>query len=178
MHFSYAILSEIAYERGIGMPKRNILYLGLVAGVATAVVVASYHFLTPEQTFTPVKITPAVDTKTTMQELKNIVGQFVRERGWEKTDTPKTLTVCIAIEAAELMKQFQFVSDEQSHAQAAKNRQSIAEQLADVVIYALAFANQANVDLSSAVKQKMEKNSQKYALNKVKGKPRHRVLQA
>jgi len=44
------------------------------------------------------------------------------------------------------------------------------EELADLVICAISFANQAGIDISDAVMKKIEKNAQKYPVEKYKGR--------
>ena len=49
-------------------------------------------------------------------------------------------------------------------------RAKIAEELADIVIYALEFANATNLDVASAVEAKMDANAKKYPVEKAKGR--------
>jgi NTP pyrophosphatase (non-canonical NTP hydrolase) len=51
-----------------------------------------------------------------------------------------------------------------------KNWKAASEELADVVICALAFANRTGIDLSSSIKQKVLKNEKQYPVNKFKGR--------
>ena len=48
-------------------------------------------------------------------------------------------------------------------------RQEAIDELADIIIYAIAFANRNNIDISSAIEQKMKKNEKKYPVNQYKG---------
>ena len=54
------------------------------------------------------------DSRTTLAELKQLVGDFVDRRDWQQFHSPKNLSMSIAIEAAELMEHFQWLSAEQS----------------------------------------------------------------
>jgi len=110
------------------------------------------------------------DRNTTIQELKERMAQFVRERDWEQFHTPKNLSMSIAIEAAELMEHFQWLTIEQSKNLDDAALQSMREELADIVIYALSLANILEVDLTRAITDKMEKNIRKYPKEKVRGK--------
>jgi NTP pyrophosphatase (non-canonical NTP hydrolase) len=110
------------------------------------------------------------DAKTTLQELKERMAAFVREREWEQFHTPKNLSMSIAIEAAELMEHFQWLTVEESKQLDPEALAEIGEELADIVIYALSLANTLGLDLSEAVLAKMEKNIRKYPSEKVKGK--------
>jgi NTP pyrophosphatase (non-canonical NTP hydrolase) len=110
------------------------------------------------------------DRSTTIQELKERMAQFVRERDWEQFHSPKNLSMSIAIEAAELMEHFQWLTVEQSKSLEAEALQEIREELADIVIYALSLSNFLDVDLAQSIIDKMEKNIRKYPKDKVRGK--------
>jgi dCTP diphosphatase len=49
-------------------------------------------------------------------------------------------------------------------------RAKIAEELADVVIYALEFANVTGIDVAAVIEAKMTANAQKYPVEKAKGR--------
>ncbi len=110
------------------------------------------------------------DAQTTLQELKEKMARFVRERDWEQYHTPKNLSMSIAIEAAELMEHFQWLTIEQSKNLPPEALHDIGEELADIVIYSLSLANNLGLDLSETVLAKMEKNILKYPKDKVRGK--------
>ena len=110
------------------------------------------------------------DQSTTIQELKERMAQFVRERDWEQFHTPKNLSMSIAIEAAELMEHFQWLTVEQSKSLDDDALQDISEELADIVIYSLSLSNFLELDLAEAIVNKMEKNIRKYPKEKVRGK--------
>ncbi|HUR60197.1 MAG TPA: nucleotide pyrophosphohydrolase [Opitutaceae bacterium] len=112
------------------------------------------------------------DSTTTISELKGRVLAFVRERDWEQFHTPKNLSMALAAEAGELMEHFLWATPEQSRAIALEpaKRSKIADELADVVIYALEFANMTGLDLSAAIEAKMASNAKKYPVEKAKGR--------
>ncbi|HEY5313908.1 MAG TPA: nucleotide pyrophosphohydrolase [Pirellulales bacterium] len=104
------------------------------------------------------------DGQTTVRELRELVGQFVAERSWEPFHTPKNLAMSLAIEAAELMEHFQWLTGEQSLALAQQpdELEPVAEELADVLAYTLAMANALGLDLAAALERKMALNRLKY----------------
>lgn len=112
------------------------------------------------------------DSATPVAELKRRVLAFARERDWEQFHTPKNLSMALAAEAAELMEHFLWASPEQSRqiAQAPEKRSKIAEELADIVIYALEFANATGLDVSAAIEAKMDSNAKKYPVEKARGR--------
>ena len=112
------------------------------------------------------------DSTTTLAQLKDRVLAFARERDWEQFHAPKNLSMALAAEAGELMEHFLWASPEESRKVAAdpEKRARIAEELADVVIYALEFANATGLDLAQAIGAKMEANALKYPVAKAKGR--------
>ncbi len=107
-------------------------------------------------------MTTADDSKTTVAELKAVVQEFVDERNWRKFHNAKNLSMSLAIEAAELMEHFQWLTTDEVVAGEQQNSQEIADELADVTCYALAIANVLGIDLSQAVRSRMVKNRIKH----------------
>jgi dCTP diphosphatase len=112
------------------------------------------------------------DSTTTLAQLKERVLAFARERDWEQFHAPKNLSMALAAEAAELMEHFLWSTPEQSRAVAADpaKRARIAEEVADVVIYALEFANATGLDVAANIEAKMAANAQKYPVEKARGR--------
>ena len=78
----------------------------------------------------------------------------------------------LAIEAAELMEHFQWISGEAADQvlQQPQNLQAIGEELADVICYALALANRLQIDVSTTLAAKMQKNASKYPVEEYLGR--------
>jgi NTP pyrophosphatase (non-canonical NTP hydrolase) len=112
------------------------------------------------------------DSATTVAQLKDRVLAFARERDWEQFHAPKNLSMALAAEAGELMEHFLWATPQESRAVASDpvKRAKIAEELADVVIYALEFANATSLDLAAAIGAKIEANAAKYPVEKSKGR--------
>ena len=112
-----------------------------------------------------------MDKKNTIDTLKNFVENFVKERDWSQFHSPKNIAMALAIEASELMDIFKWDSDKDSKEKMFKgiSRQEAIDELADIIIYAIAFANRNNIDISSAIEQKMKKNEKKYPVDQYKG---------
>ena len=113
-----------------------------------------------------------VDTTTNVAELRDMVRRFVDARDWQQFHSPKNLTMALAIEAAELMEHFQWISGDASRTMGddPEKLQAVGEELADVLCYALAIANELNIDISSAMRAKMEKNKLKYPAEEFRGR--------
>ena len=104
------------------------------------------------------------DSTTTLAELRKRIGDFVADRDWSQFHSPKNLAMSIAIEAAELMEHFQWISPEAAR-EVAENEErlaAVAAELADVFAYTLAMANELGIDLTTALRNKVAKNERKY----------------
>ncbi len=114
---------------------------------------------------------PHQDATTTLAELRRLVEEFVSARDWHHFHTPKNLAMALAIEAAELMEHFQWLTPEQSRqvAEDPTRRDAVAEELADVLCYGIAMANELGIDIAAAVFAKMRKNAAKYPTEKYRG---------
>ena len=113
------------------------------------------------------EVEPRGDRATTIQELKDTVQAFVRERDWERFHSPKNLSMALSAEAAELMEHFLWDTLEASEETARK--EEVADELADILLYLLEFANMTGIDISDAVASKVKKNAEKYPVEKAKG---------
>jgi NTP pyrophosphatase (non-canonical NTP hydrolase) len=115
---------------------------------------------------------PMTDDQTTLGELRDVVRQFVDERDWHRFHSPKNLSMALAIEVAELMEHFQWITTDASW-QAGRDerrREAICDEMADVLCYLLALANELDVDLSDALRDKMVKNARKYPAAEYRGR--------
>lgn len=111
------------------------------------------------------------DQTTTVAELREIIRRFVEERDWRQFHSPKNLSMSLAIEAAELMEHFQWIDIAESRrvAEDAAKLAEVREEIADVLCYLLALANELNLDLAAAVRDKMVKNAAKYPAEQSRG---------
>jgi NTP pyrophosphatase (non-canonical NTP hydrolase) len=112
------------------------------------------------------------DQETNLQELRELVQRFVDDRDWQQFHSPKNLAMALAIEAAELMEHFQWITPEESRRvdQDADKLHAIGEELADVLCYILAMANELDLDLSTALRNKMVRNQEKYPAAEYRGR--------
>lgn len=112
------------------------------------------------------------DSDTSIGALRDLVRRFVDERNWSQFHAPKNLSMALAIEAAELMEHFQWITPEESHLAGNHPEKHLAvrEELADVICYALAIANVLQIDIATAVEQKVHKNAEKYPVDQYRGR--------
>ena len=97
-----------------------------------------------------------------LNKVMNEIRAFNKERDWEQFHTPENLAKSISIEAGELLECFQW--------DASFDKQEVCEELADVMNYCLMIADQLDVDLEKILLDKIEKNKEKYPVEKAKGK--------
>ena len=112
-----------------------------------------------------------MDNMTTVQDLKTVVEDFVEERDWTQFHSPKNLSMALAIEASELMDLFKWKTVEEAQEEMKdKLLEDATDELADIMIYAIAFANRNGIDIAKAVTSKTEKNKVKSPADKFKGR--------
>jgi dCTP diphosphatase len=110
------------------------------------------------------------DEKTTIIDLRDMVKKFVNEREWGQYHNPKDVAVAISLEASELLEHFLWVPDKESGAidREAEKRLKLEEELADIIIYCLCFANVLRIDVAKAVEDKVRLNAIRYPVTLVK----------
>lgn len=107
---------------------------------------------------------------TQLEELRDVVRQFVAERGWDRHHNPKNLAMALAVEAAEVLEHFQWRSEAESFMLPAVKREAVAHELSDVLMGVLRVADLLDIDLAVAFAEKMALNRAKYPPEKVQGR--------
>ena len=104
---------------------------------------------------------------TGFKELTERYEEFVDERDWNQFHTPKNLAEAISVEANELLELFLWHGNHSSEKVCADDelKGRVKEELADVVIYSIAMANQLDIDLTEAIKAKMADNEERFDQN-------------
>lgn len=110
------------------------------------------------------------DAQTTVAQLRCVMDEFVQQRDWHQFHSPKNLSMALTVEAGELMEHFQWLTVEQSRQLTEPQRHAAGEELADVLCYALSLANALDIDLATAIREKMEKNRRKYPAEEYQGR--------
>lgn len=90
-----------------------------------------------------------------MKQILDEIIKFRDNRGWREHDTPQALAKSIIIEAAELLENYQWEDSQ-------PDMENVREELADVLIYALAMVSDLGLDPETIIREKMEKNKIKY----------------
>ena len=108
----------------------------------------------------------------TLRALQQRVAAFAAAREWEPFHSPKNLAMALSVEAAELVEEFQWLTEEQSRTLDAERRDRVRLELADVFIYLLRIADKLGVDLVAAANDKIVLNEKKYPAERVRGDSR------
>ena len=94
-------------------------------------------------------------------DINERIRAFIKVRDWDQFHSPSNLAKSIVIEAAELLENFQW--DEKY------SLEEVADELADVLIYAYQLADKLGLDVNSIMHDKLDKNEIKYPVEKAKG---------
>ena len=91
-----------------------------------------------------------------MESLTQAMHTFVESKGWYNPDSPKpqppkNLAVSRVLEASEVLEHFQWGED-------SADKQELAGELADVMLYLLQLSSISGIDLGQAVLDKLETN--------------------
>jgi NTP pyrophosphatase (non-canonical NTP hydrolase) len=101
-------------------------------------------------------------SRETLDDLRERLRVFAAERDWEQFHTPKNLAMSVAIEAAEIMEHFQWLTPEQgANLDPVANRE-VAHEIADVLLYLVRLADVMGIDMLAAAREKIELNALKY----------------
>jgi dCTP diphosphatase len=112
------------------------------------------------------------DATTTVQDLKDRMAEFVRERDWGRFHDLKNLSMAIAVEAGELMDHFRWVENARAAEVMADatTARDVRHEAADVLLLLLEFAAVAGIDLADAAAEKLAVNRSKYPVEKSRGR--------
>lgn len=100
----------------------------------------------------------------TFEDVQKDVITFIQDRNWDKINTPKDVAISISLEANELLEHFQWQDTPTG------TREEIADELADILIYALQFGHHYNIDILEAITSKLQKQTKKYPVESFKNK--------
>lgn len=97
-----------------------------------------------------------------LEQLKQRIDKFNKDRDWDKFHTPSNLSKSISIEANELLECFQWNDNDY-------DKEAVLEELADVMNYCIQLSQVLNVDIVDIINKKMDKTELKYPVDKAKG---------
>jgi NTP pyrophosphatase (non-canonical NTP hydrolase) len=101
---------------------------------------------------------------TSIANLRARLKEFTRMRDWEQFHTPKNLAISLAVEAAELLEIFQWLTDAEAPriVESKSDMNRMREEIADIYIYLIRLADVLGIDLGRAALAKIEKNTRRY----------------
>jgi NTP pyrophosphatase (non-canonical NTP hydrolase) len=101
-----------------------------------------------------------------LDKIKKEIKKFVKERDWEKFNSPKNLTMALAVEASELLEIFQWLNEKESLniKNNPKKFQDVKDEIADIFVYIIRIADVLDIDIDKAFYEKMKKNKSKYPI--------------
>ncbi len=102
-------------------------------------------------------------------ELIKSLIEFRRERDWEQFHTIRNLCAALCVEASELLDSFRWARDSEMASIVEQQRSEIESELADVAILHAYLCHDLGISIEDAVRKKIEKNRQKYPIERSKG---------
>ncbi|HVC00859.1 MAG TPA: nucleotide pyrophosphohydrolase [Steroidobacteraceae bacterium] len=97
-----------------------------------------------------------------IESLSLALRKFAQDRDWDQFHTPKNLATALIVEAAELLEHFQWMDRGSREDLSARQRDLVALEMADVLLYLIRLADKLDVDLIAAARRKLELNALKY----------------
>ncbi|HET7812533.1 MAG TPA: nucleotide pyrophosphohydrolase [Steroidobacteraceae bacterium] len=107
-----------------------------------------------------------------LSQLRDLLREFAAERDWDQFHSPKNLASALAVEAAELLERFQWLTEDQSRRLPPAELAKVREEMADVLNYLVRLADKLDVNLIEAARDKINLNAQKYPIEKSRGSAR------
>ncbi|MHA1910323.1 MAG: nucleotide pyrophosphohydrolase [Candidatus Kariarchaeaceae archaeon] len=109
-------------------------------------------------------------TLRTFKQVMEKITQFRDERDWKKYHHPHNLAQSIVIEAAELLEEFQWKSEEEAnkYANSKEGKKTISHEIADCLIYLLSMCDILELDPEEIISEKLILNEQKYPKKTIK----------
>ncbi len=104
-------------------------------------------------------------SEDTIGSLQAELRKFAEDRDWEQYHTPRNLAALIATEAGELLALFRWGQDA-----VAERTAEVEQEIADVFLAVVRFADVIGIDLERVAKEKLALNNAKYPLS-VRGRP-------
>jgi NTP pyrophosphatase (non-canonical NTP hydrolase) len=111
----------------------------------------------------------AMSKTDSLQTLAMQLDQFAKDRDWQQFHSPKNLASALAVEAAELLEHFQWLTEEQSRALSPEKRKAVGTEVADVLLYLVQLATALGLDPIAEARAKLEHNAQKYPIHLARG---------
>ena len=104
------------------------------------------------------------------KKIQRKLRKFSKDRNWDKFHNLKNLAISINLESSELLEIFQWESEKSKFWSDEKILKMLNEEVADIMLYLLRFADLANINIEKASHNKIKLNEKKYPIKLSKGK--------
>lgn len=98
----------------------------------------------------------------TLNDLARELADFAAARRWQPFHSPKNLASALIVEAGELLEHFQWLTEAQSRALPEAQRDAVAGEIADVLLYLVQLASALGIDPVAAAQAKLALNAQRF----------------
>lgn len=105
-----------------------------------------------------------------IESLTKRILDFRDARDWKQFHNPKDMALSLVLESAEVMEHFQWKNTEEIEKHVKKDKEDIADELADVLYWVLLMSHDLDINLLDALDKKQSKNEAKYPVEKAKGR--------
>lgn len=102
-------------------------------------------------------------SNVSLEALNQLIWKHLEARDWHHPQA-RGLAVSLSLEANELLEHYQWQDTPVG------SKEELAAELADILIYAIQFAQNQGIDIEAAIRKKLEKAAKKYPAAKFKGK--------
>jgi NTP pyrophosphatase (non-canonical NTP hydrolase) len=99
----------------------------------------------------------------TLEELNQTIWNHMEARDWHENPS-RGLAISLSLEAGELLEHYQWQEEPVG------GKDAIGDELADIFIYGIQFAQINNIDIAGSIQRKLEKAAKKYPAENFKGK--------
>lgn len=114
-----------------------------------------------------------VNSTGTMDQVISLTERIIAfrdARDWKQFHNPKDVALSLVLEAGEVMEHFQWKNPQEIEEYIKTNKKDIGEELADVLYWVLLMSHDLEINVLDALEKKVEKNEEKYPVEKAKGK--------
>jgi dCTP diphosphatase len=104
-------------------------------------------------------------------KIQKIMKDFTEARDWNKFHSPKNIAMALAAESGELLEIFQWLTEQESFAvkDVAELKERVEHEIADISLYLIRLAGLLDININSAIENKITLNNKKYPAELVKG---------
>lgn len=105
-----------------------------------------------------------------IEKITRKIIEFRDARDWKQFHNPKDLALSLVLESAEVMEHFQWKNQAEMEEYVKTHKDDIGAELADVLFWILLMSHDLDIDVLDALEKKMNKNAEKYPVEKAKGR--------